>query len=136
MRDKIAISAYILKIVEKDPFLRLEMRAKEDSNGRRSNYVKLYRIFTEFHHLSLNKLFWNYYHKTYHKGDILHELFASEFWYCNLWIRVCHEFEDCVSPPPISCVCHESEDCVSPRYHVYVTSPKIVPRVSFCHSRG
>ena len=32
MRDKMAISSYILKIVEKDPFLRLQMRAKEDSN--------------------------------------------------------------------------------------------------------
>ena len=32
MRDKMAISAYILKIVEKDPFLRLQMRAKEDFN--------------------------------------------------------------------------------------------------------
>ena len=30
MHDKMAISAYILKIVEKDPFLRLQMRAKED----------------------------------------------------------------------------------------------------------
>ena len=29
MCDKIAISAYILKIVEKDPFLRLQMRGKE-----------------------------------------------------------------------------------------------------------
>ena len=29
MCDKMAFSAYILKIVEKDPFLRLEMRAKE-----------------------------------------------------------------------------------------------------------
>ena len=29
MCDKIAISAYILKIVEKDPFLRLQMSAKE-----------------------------------------------------------------------------------------------------------
>ena len=28
--DKMAISAYILKIVEKDSFLRLQMRAKED----------------------------------------------------------------------------------------------------------
>ena len=28
MCDKMAISAYILKIVEKDPFLRLQMRAK------------------------------------------------------------------------------------------------------------
>ena len=32
MLGKIAISAYILKIVEKDPFLRLQMRAKEDFN--------------------------------------------------------------------------------------------------------
>ena len=32
MCDKMAISAYILKIVEKDPFLRLQMRSKEGSN--------------------------------------------------------------------------------------------------------
>ena len=32
MCDKMAISAYILKIVEKYPFLRLQMRAKEDFN--------------------------------------------------------------------------------------------------------
>ena len=32
MCDKTAISAYILKIVENDPFLRLQMRAKEDFN--------------------------------------------------------------------------------------------------------
>ena len=32
MCDKMAISAYILKIVEKDPFLRLQMRAKEIFN--------------------------------------------------------------------------------------------------------
>ena len=32
MRDKVAISAYILKIVEKDQFLRIQMRAKEDFN--------------------------------------------------------------------------------------------------------
>ena len=30
MCDKAAISAYILKIVENDPFLRLPLRAKED----------------------------------------------------------------------------------------------------------
>ena len=29
MCGKMAISAYILKIVKKDPFLRLQMRAKE-----------------------------------------------------------------------------------------------------------
>ena len=32
MCDKMAISAHILKIVEKDPFLRLRMRAKELRN--------------------------------------------------------------------------------------------------------
>ena len=32
MCDKMAISAYILKIVEKDSFLRLQMRAKEMYN--------------------------------------------------------------------------------------------------------
>ena len=32
MRDKMAISAYILKIVKKDPFLRSQMRAKEMFN--------------------------------------------------------------------------------------------------------
>ena len=32
MCDKVAISAYILTIVDKDPFLRLQMRAKEDFN--------------------------------------------------------------------------------------------------------
>ena len=30
--DKMTISAYILKIVEEDPFLRLQMRAKEMFN--------------------------------------------------------------------------------------------------------
>ena len=32
MRDKMAISAYIWKIIEKDPFLRLQMRAEEEFN--------------------------------------------------------------------------------------------------------
>ena len=32
MFNEMAISAYILKIVENDPFLRLQMRAKEDFN--------------------------------------------------------------------------------------------------------
>ena len=32
VRDKMPISAYILKIVEKDSFLRLQIRAKEDFN--------------------------------------------------------------------------------------------------------
>ena len=36
--DKMAISAYILKIVEKDPFLRLQVRAKEDSNREKNRW--------------------------------------------------------------------------------------------------
>ena len=32
MRVKMAISIHILKVVEKDPFLRLQMRVKEDFN--------------------------------------------------------------------------------------------------------
>ena len=32
MCDKMAISAYILKIVDNDPFLRLQIRAKEMFN--------------------------------------------------------------------------------------------------------
>ena len=32
MCDKMTISAYILKTEEKDPFLRLQLRAKEDFN--------------------------------------------------------------------------------------------------------
>ena len=35
MCDKMAISAYILKIIENDPFLRLQMSAKEMFNRRK-----------------------------------------------------------------------------------------------------
>ena len=41
MCDKIAISAYILKIVDKDPFLRLQMRAKEMFNHKRADFLLL-----------------------------------------------------------------------------------------------
>ena len=46
MCDKMAISAYILKIVENDPFLRLQMRAKEMFNSHQlfstnKQYVKI-----------------------------------------------------------------------------------------------
>ena len=40
MRDKMAISAYILKIVEKDPFVRLQMRAKEMFNCHQFFFYK------------------------------------------------------------------------------------------------
>ena len=40
MCDKMAISAYILKIVEKDPFLRLKMRAKEMFNRHQFFFYK------------------------------------------------------------------------------------------------
>ena len=46
MCDKTTISAYILKIVENDPFLRLQMRAKEMFNRHQffssnKQYVKI-----------------------------------------------------------------------------------------------
>ena len=46
MCDKMAISAYILKIVEKDPFLRLQMSAKEMFNRQQifstnKQYIKI-----------------------------------------------------------------------------------------------
>ena len=46
MCDKMAISAYILKIVKKDPFLRLQMSAKEMFNRHQfffthKQYVKI-----------------------------------------------------------------------------------------------
>ena len=40
MCDKMAISAYILKIVEKDPFLRLQIRAKEIFNRHQFFFYK------------------------------------------------------------------------------------------------
>ena len=39
MCDKMAISAYILKIVEKDPFLRLQMSAKKMFNCHQSFFT-------------------------------------------------------------------------------------------------
>ena len=55
MRDKIAISAYILKIVDKDSFLRLQMRAKEDFNHHQlfstnKQYVKIKSMQNETNH--------------------------------------------------------------------------------------
>ena len=52
MCDKMAISAYILKIVEKDPFLRLQMGAKEMLNchhffSTNTQYVKIKLIQNE-----------------------------------------------------------------------------------------
>ena len=40
MCDKIEISAYILKIVNKDPFLRLQMRAKDLFNHHHFFFYK------------------------------------------------------------------------------------------------
>ena len=46
MCDKMAISAYILKIVEKDPFLRLQMSAKEMFNRHQFFFMnKQYVMF-------------------------------------------------------------------------------------------
>ena len=52
MCDKMAISAYILKIVENDPFLRPQMRAKEMFNHHQffstnKQYVKINEMQNE-----------------------------------------------------------------------------------------
>ena len=57
---KMAISAYILKIVEKDPFLRLQMRAKEMFNRHQffstnKQYVKIKLMQNE---TNLWSIFW------------------------------------------------------------------------------
>ena len=41
MCDKLAISAYILKIVEKGPFLNLQMRAKEMFNRHQLFFLQI-----------------------------------------------------------------------------------------------
>ena len=40
MCDKMAISAYTLKIVEKDPFVRLQMKTKKEFNLHRFFFHK------------------------------------------------------------------------------------------------
>ena len=44
MCDKMAISAYILKIVKKDPFLRLQMKAEEDFNRHQLFFLQIKAI--------------------------------------------------------------------------------------------
>ena len=45
MCDKMAISAYILKIVEKDPFLKIQMSAKEMFN--RHQFFSTHKQYVE-----------------------------------------------------------------------------------------
>ena len=58
MCDKMAISAYILKIVEKDPLLRLQIRAKEMFNRHQffsthKQYVNIKLMQNETNHWSI-----------------------------------------------------------------------------------
>ena len=58
MCDKMAISAYILKIVEKDPFLRLQMSAKKMFNRHQffsthKKYVKIKLMQNETYQWSI-----------------------------------------------------------------------------------
>ena len=55
MRDKMAISAYILKIVENDSFLRLQMSAEDNFNFFPTNkqYVKIKLIQNETNNWSI-----------------------------------------------------------------------------------
>ena len=58
MCDKMAISAYILKIVKKDPFLRLQMRAREMFNchhffSTNKQYLKIKLMQNELNRWSI-----------------------------------------------------------------------------------
>ena len=58
MCDKMAIYAYILKIVEKDPILRLQMSAKEMFNGHQffptnKRYIKIKLMRNETNRYSI-----------------------------------------------------------------------------------
>ena len=50
MCDKMPISAHILKIVENDPFLRLQMTAKEMFNRHQFFFIQMF--YTKFRGLS------------------------------------------------------------------------------------
>ena len=57
---KMAISAYILKIIETNPFLRLQMKVKEMFNGHQffptnNQYVKIKLMQNE---TNLRSIFW------------------------------------------------------------------------------
>ena len=57
MYDKMAISAYILKIVENDPFLRLQMIAKERFRPRTGiKYLVVGALLLVFQHIALPPL--------------------------------------------------------------------------------
>ena len=56
MCDKMAISAYILKIVERDPFLRLQMRAKEDGRFVEMATKDLQTFNIKFYQVTFNSL--------------------------------------------------------------------------------
>ena len=58
MHDKMAISAYNLKIAKKNPFLRPQLRVKEDFNGHQcflhnKRYVKIKLMQTETNRWSI-----------------------------------------------------------------------------------
>ena len=60
MCEKMEISAYVLKIVENDPFLKLQMRAKEMFNrhqffSTKKQYVKIKLMQNE---TNLKSIFW------------------------------------------------------------------------------
>ena len=65
MRDKMAISAYILKIVEKDPFLRLQMKSKETFNRHqflifakikaKTDFAKFLKVFIKSRNLNISQ---------------------------------------------------------------------------------
>ena len=81
MYDKMAISAYILKIVEKDPFLKLQIRAKKMFNRHQffptnKQYVKIKLMQNE---TNLWSVFFG-------KDEILVKLLSKGLNYHNFYI--------------------------------------------------
>ena len=64
MCDKMAISAYILKTVEKNPFLRLQMRAKEMFNRHQFHQVQCLEVFCYHGNKSTSLLFYSIFRTT------------------------------------------------------------------------
>ena len=88
MCDKMAIYAYILKIVEKDPLLRLQMSAKEMFNR--------HQFFPT--------------HKQYLKIKLMHTFFIISINISPLLKEILHRFVSfCISPISTYCFLEENK---------------------------
>ena len=81
MCHKMAISAYILKIVEKDPFLRLQMRTKEMFN--RHKFFSTNKQYAKIKLMQNETNLWSIF---FCKDEILVKLGCKDLNYHNFYI--------------------------------------------------